>query len=220
MAQPADQQELQPAGSGLSLEMEQELYRLLGRLLGTLEAMATDNDTPVEGRQRQWLQEALDCGHELKEHVEALAFLAAPDAAARLNRSPYSVRRMVEHAVRAAGWQASERQVELRLPNLDAWAERMVEVDVRAMDRVIRGACEYLVLSLPRGGAVEVRLAQVQGALRIDLLGDTNQRTRPEGQAPSQLLQVAWQHIARLHHGRLLLDVQELSAEIWLPLSR
>jgi hypothetical protein len=205
------------ARAGLSVTMEQELYRLLGRLLGTLEAMATDAQEPVEGRQRIWLQQALDSGHELKEHLEALAFLASPRPEERLVRAPYPVRRMVEHAVRAAGWQASERDVDLILPALERWAERNVNVDVRAIDRVIRGVCEQVVQWVGMGGRVEVTLSEEQGGLRIALTAEGN---RAEGtlRGPSELLFAAWQCIAALHGGRLGLDTGALSATLWLPL--
>jgi hypothetical protein len=206
------------ARSGLSVAMEQELYRLLGRLLGTLEAMATDAQEPVEGRQRIWLQQALDSGHELKEHLEALAFLASPRPEERLARAPYPVRRMVEHAVRAAGWQASERDVDLILPALERWAERNVNVDVRAIDRVIRGLCEHLVQRVGAGGRVEVTLTEEeQGGLRIALQAE-GERADVTPRGPSELLFAAWQCIAALHGGRLGLDVTGLSATLWLPL--
>jgi hypothetical protein len=204
------------ARAGLSVSMEQELYRLLGRLLGTLEAMATDAQEPVEGRQRLWLQQALDSGHELKEHLEALVFLASPHPDERLVRAPYPVRRMVEHAVRAAGWQASERDVDLILPALERWAERNVNVDVRAIDRVIRGLCEHLVQWVGTGGRVEVTLSEEQGGLRIALLAEGDRAGTPR--PPSELLFAAWQCIAGLHGGRLGLDVASLSATLWLPL--
>jgi hypothetical protein len=217
------------ARGGLSVAMEQELYRLLGRLLGTLEAMATDVQEPVQGRQRAWLQQALDSGHELKEHLEALAFLASPSPEERLVRAPYSVRRMVEHAVRAAGWQASEQDVDLTLPAMERWSERSVNVDVRAIDRVIRGLCEHLVLTVGSGGRVEVTLSEEQDGLRVALHGEPPARGEsPEASAradraprgPSELLFAAWQCIATLHGGRLGLEIAQLTATLWLPLCR
>lgn len=202
---------------GLSVAMEEELYRLLGRLLGHLEAMATDIQEPLTARQSAWLHEALESGHELKEHIEALAFLASPEPAQRLVRAPYSVRRMVEHAVRAAGWQATEREVLLVLPPLEQWAERSVNVDVRAIDRVIRGVCEHLVRSVIRGGRVEVALTAVDNGLRL-LLTSKGQLPEDKRAVPTELLLTAWQCIVTLHGGRLSLDIAGGKAELWLPL--
>jgi signal transduction histidine kinase len=197
--------------------MEAELFRLLGGLLGTLEAVATDAQQPLEGRQRERLQQALDLGHELKDHVEAFSFLANGDACERLTIAPYSVRRMLEHAVRSAAWQASEHGVSLTLPALDQWSERSVRVDVRALDRVIRGACEYLISVVSRGGRVEVTVSAAQGGLQVDLRGES----LVEGLAPkppSELLHAAWRRLIELHGGRFTLLGPRLHAELWLPM--
>ena len=206
-----------PPYQGLSIGMEQHLYRLLGRLLGTLETMATSVDEDAfEGRQRTWLQEALDSGHDLKEHIEALAFLATPDPEQRLDRAPYSVRRMVEHAVRAAGWLASERGVSLVLPRLEGWAEREVNVDVRAVDRVIRGLSELMIGCVKRRSAVEVSLSESDHVLCVRM--DARGESVAELPVPSELLLSAWQCIAALHHGRVWLSIEQKSAVLWLPL--
>jgi signal transduction histidine kinase len=201
-----------------TLGMEHEVFRLLGGLLGSMEALATDAQMPLEGRQRERLQQALDFGHELKDHVEAFSFLAQGDARERLTMAPYSVRRMLEHAVRSAAWQASERGVSLTLPALEAWAEHSVVVDVRALDRVIRGACEYLISVVSHGGSVDVRLSTAQGGLQVELRGDSLVQGL-EPKAPSELLYAAWQRTVQLHAGEFSLDRARLRALLWLPLT-
>ncbi len=198
--------------------MEQEVFRLLGGVLGTLEALATDAQQPLEGRQRERLQQALDLGHELKDHIEALTFLAQGEVCDRLTIAPYSVRRMLEHAVRSAAWQASEHGVSLTLPPLEQWSERSVRVDVRALDRVIRGACEYLIGIVSRGGRVDVTVGAVQGGLQVDLRGES---LKPGlvAKPPSELLHAAWRRLIELHGGRFALHGQQLHAELWLPMS-
>jgi hypothetical protein len=202
----------------ISVGMQHEVFRLLGGLLGTLEALATDADAPVEGPQRERLQQALDLGHELKDHVEAYAFLADAAAGERLSVAPYSVRRMLEHAVRSAAWQASERGVSLTLPALEAWSERKVMVDVRALDRVIRGACEFLISRISRGGRVDVVVA-AQDGLQVLLRGESGAQAVAE-KPPSELLYGAWLRTVELHGGRFYLDGERLRAELWLPMSQ
>jgi hypothetical protein len=198
--------------------MEQDLFRLLGGLLGTLEALATDAQAPFEGTQHDRLQQALDFGHELKDHVEAFSFLANSDPYERLTIAPYSVRRMLEHAVRSAAWLASEHGVSLTLPPLESWQERMVKVDVRALDRVIRGACEYLISLVSRGGAVNVTVSMAQGGLQVELCGESLAQTA-KPKLPAELLYAAWRRMVELHGGKFVLAPERAHAELWLPMS-
>ena len=216
---PAERESTQSAEApSFTVGMEQELFRLLGGLLGTLEALATDVHAPFEGPQHDRLQQALDFGHELKDHVEAFSFLANNDPRDRLTMAPYSVRRMLEHAVRSAAWQASERGVSLTLPALESWSERSVVVDVRALDRVIRGACEYLIDVVSRGGRVDVTVASAQGGLQVELRGESlvqGGKAKP----PAELLYASWRRMVELHGGTFALSPERAHAELWLPMS-
>src|SRR4051794_8687142 len=88
----------------LSKQMEDEVYGLLGALLGMMEVLSIDSVDPLVPRQRKLVADALRYGDLLRARVEALITLFADEHDARFQRVEYSLRRLLDHAVRGASW--------------------------------------------------------------------------------------------------------------------
>src|SRR5262245_36439777 len=87
--------------------MEDEVSASLGGLLGLLEVLAIDAEPPLSTRQQHCLDEALRLGDALRAKVEALVTLLSDEADPRFAKTSHALRRLIDHAVRAAGWSAS-----------------------------------------------------------------------------------------------------------------
>ena len=105
-----------PMPGGLSREMEDEVYGMLGALLGMLEVLLLDVTDPLAPRQRRFLDEALRFGDKLRARVEAMVILLSAQGDEHHKAAEYSLRRLIDHAVRGASWSATEKGVALALP--------------------------------------------------------------------------------------------------------
>jgi hypothetical protein len=206
--------------SSVNANMERELHKLLGAMLGMLEVLASDLRHPLSERQRAWVAEAVRYGHMLKDRVDAVLLLANHGAAEeRLRPAPVSLRRLVEHAVRGAAWEAEERKVRLILPSDDASFADTIVVDVQLVDRAVRSMTETLIL-LIAPGELEATVVHESDFVHIELRGQRDLGVTPavfEDERASELLCAAWQRVAELHRGSLLLDLSAGRIRLSLP---
>ena len=206
-----------PVDVRLSREMEDEVYNELGALLGMLEVLSIDAVDPLLPRQRRFLDEALRFGDRLRGRVEAMVTLLSDPHDERFKPSDYSLRRLIDHAVRGAGWAATERGVSLELPASGGWESESVRIDVARVDRALRGITDSLVTAVGARGRVEVKIWASGPHLHLELRGFPAQR--PEGTALgfSPLLLSVWQHVFALQQGSLWLDRETFAVRIQLP---
>jgi hypothetical protein len=185
--------------------MEDEVSASLGGLLGLLEVLAIDAEPPLSTRQQRCLDEALRLGDALRSKVEALVTLLSDEADPRFAKSSHALRRLIDHAVRAAGWSASERGVELRMPPAGPWEEALVSVDLPRTDRVLRAMTDALVACVGSDGGV-VELAIELAASSVRLVLSARAENEPARLAVPQLVWAAWQQLIMLQGGTLELD--------------
>jgi hypothetical protein len=208
----------QPAQQRLSKDMEDELYGVLGALLGMLEVLSLDATDPLLPRQRRFVDEALRFGDKLRARVEAMVVLLSDERDARHAPGDYALRRLIDHAVRGASWGASERGVALELPAPGAaWDEERLFIDPPRVDRALRGLTDALVAGVGERGRVELHV-QVAGAqLGLELRGLPGERAQAEPLQVSALLLSAWQRVFALQGGSLTVDRDTFTARVQLP---
>ena len=199
---------------------EDEVYGLLGALLGTLEVVATDEEQPVAPVQEERLRSALALCGRLQTYIESLLTLAGEDLGRRLRRAHCLVRPLVEHAVRGALRRFEAQAVSLRLPASAAWGEQRVYVDASRVDRALRGLAEALVDRVGEGGAIDLSVDRMGRHVVLVLRG----RSRVDGGSRvigpgTALLERAARHLLELHGGGLSLDPAQLALEVRLPAS-
>lgn len=218
----APEQATNEAGPGraqarLSREMEDEVYSVLGALLGMLEVLSIDAVEPLTPRQRRFLDEALRFGDRLKARVEALVTLLSDENDERFKPSAYPLRRLIDHAVRGACWAAKEKGVSLSLPASGGWENDSLSIDAARVDRALRGVTDTLVAAVGEHGRVEVRVLPAGAQCCIELRGFPD--AQPEGVVLelSALLLSAWHHTFALQKGSLRLDRETFTARVELP---
>lgn len=199
---------------------EDEVYGLLGALLGTLEVVATDESHPVGRVQEERLRSALGLCSRLQTYIESLLTLSADDLDRRLRRSHSSVRPLVEHAVRGAVRRFEAERVSVRMPATPEWGEQRVFVDASRVDRALRALAEALADRVGAGGAIEVSVSRLEGDVVLALRGRARAESGPRQASPGTgLLERAARYLLELHGGRLSLDPARLGLEVRLPVS-
>ena len=200
-----------------SREMEDEVFGVLGALLGMLEVLSLDVDEPLAPRQRRFLDEALRFGDSLRARVEAMAILLSDQRDQRFSPAEYPLRRLIDHAVRGAGWSAKEKAVALELPGAGAWEGEPLQIDAARVDRALRGLTDALVAAVGHGGRVEVAVEVDGPELCISLCGSPGASAQAGKLEPSALLVSAWEHVFALQGGSLRLDREAFTARVRLP---
>jgi hypothetical protein len=201
----------------LSKAMEDEIYGLLGALLGMLEVLSIDVQAPLNERQRRFVNDALRFGDALRARVEGLVTLFTDEDDPRFQRTPYGLRRLIDHAIRAASWAAAEKGITILLPQGESWEADLLLVDAARVDRAVRSITDTLVAALGKDGQVELRVEDRQDSVRLTL------SARPEGLVSlpalslSAIMMSAWEHVFRLQHGSLSVDAAQLSVVMELP---
>lgn len=214
---PAVAGEGRPAHLAFSREMEDDVFAVLGALLGMLEVLSLDVQDPLGPRQRRFLDEALRFGDRLRARVEAMVSLLADQRDPRFAPAEYPLRRLMDHAVRGAGWTANESGVALELPAGGAWESELLQIDAARVDRALRGLTDALVAGVGRGGRVEVGVERDGPELAISLRGF------PGADAPSRRLEIpsllmsAWEHVFALQDGSLRCEPEAFTACVRLP---
>ena len=196
--------------------MEDEINVSLGSLLGMLEVLSIDADEPLTPRQQRSLSEALRMGDALRIRVEALTTLLADEADPRFAKTHFPLRRLIDHAVRAAGWAASEQRVELRLPPSGAWEDDLVWVDAPRTDRALRGMTDALVAGMGAVGGV-VELSVERHAHGVRLVFTRRPGGEPAPLAVSALVWSGWQRLIELQGGRIELEREASRLTLELP---
>jgi hypothetical protein len=205
------------AGGSISREMEDEVFGMLGALLGMLEVLSLDVEEPLAPRQRRFLDEALRFGDKLRARVEAMAILLSDQRDQRFRPAEYPVRRLIDHAVRGAGWAATEKGVGLELPAGGGWEDALLQIDAARVDRALRGLTDALVTAVGQGGRVAVAVELEGPELCVTLRGYPGEAVQAGGLELSSLLMSAWQHVFALQGGSLRLDREAFTASVWLP---
>jgi signal transduction histidine kinase len=141
----------------LTKAMEDEVYSVLGALLGMLEVLSIDTQAPLSERQRRFVNDALRFGDMLRARVEALVTLFSDERDERYQRAPYALRRLIDHSVRAASWAAAEKGVSIVLPAADSSGIFLL-VDAARVDRALRSITDTLVSALGKDGQVTLRV--------------------------------------------------------------
>lgn len=204
----------------LSQAMEHEMYSSLGAVLGMLEVLSISVEQPLSPPQKKLVDEALRFGDGLRARLEALLVMFSDADGASQAPCAFTVRRLVDHAVRAASWSAHEKRVTLRLPEHGAWESEAVVIDVARVDRALRGMTDAVIAAVPEGGAVHLRVEVLPEQVRLSLLaeGDGVQGDGPE-LAHSHVLHAGWTHLIALQGGRLSIDSRPARIVLDLPRS-
>lgn len=199
---------------------EDEVYGLLGALLGTLEVVATDETHPVDKVQEDRLRSALALCGRLQTYIESLLTLSADDLERRLRRSHSPVRPLVEHAVRGAVRRFEAEDVSVRMPATPEWGEQRVFVDASRVDRALRALAESLADRVGAGGAIEVSVSRLDTHVVLALRGRARSDAGVRQPNPGVgLLERAARYLLELHGGGLSLDASRLGLEVRLPVS-
>lgn len=205
-----------PAGP-FSREMEDDVNGVLGALLGMLEVLSLDVEEPLSPRQRRFLDEALRFGDGLRARVEGMAILLADRRDPRFVPAEYPLRRLIDHAVRGAGWTAKEKGVALELPAGGDWESELLHIDAARVDRALRGLTDALVAGVGQGGRVEVAVERDGAQLAITLRAHFAEAVHVGGLQIPALLVSAWEHVLTLQGGSLRLDRDASTASVRLP---
>jgi hypothetical protein len=214
-----------PARTRSSLAQEEEVYSMLGALLGTLEVVATDDVYPLAEPQVARVRSAVQLCHGLQHQLEALLTLAADDLPAGLRRTHSAVRPLVEHAVRGAVRGFAAQGVELQVPAGESWGSERVFIDSSRVDRMLKGLSETLAASVGKNGAVEVTIQPSVRHVAVVLTGhagtalSTKQLAGQPTLATSALLIRGATRLFELHGGGLTVDASRLLLHVLLPRS-
>lgn len=196
--------------------MEDEVNGSLGALLGMLEVLSIDVQEPLSDRQQAFVADALRMGDRVRASVEALLTLLSDEEDPRFGKSAYALRRLVDHAVRAAGWSASDHHVTLTLPESGDWESEPLWLEPGRVDRCLRAMTDALVAAVTPGGAVELRLEPAPRHVALVLsatpaAGQTAQLSVPH------VVRSAWQRLIALQAGQLTIDAERLRLRLELP---
>lgn len=207
----------EPLGNPLTKAMEDEIFSTLGALLGMLEVLSIDAQPPLTERQRRFVNEALRFGDMLRGRVEALLTLFADERDPRHQRSPYALRRLIDHSVRAASWAAAEKGVNIVLPSSEA-CESFLFVDAARVDRALRAITDTLVAGLGKDGQVVLRVEdRLDSVLLLLTAGSAGAGNASPAISLSTLMLSAWERLFALQGGSLSVDHAALSVSIELP---
>lgn len=201
----------------LTKAMEDELYSVLGALLGMLEVLSIDTQAPLTERQRRFVNDALRFGDMLRARVEAMATLFADERDPRFSRAPYAVRRLIDHSVRAASWAAAEKGVRIVLPAGERWESDLLLVDAARVDRALRAITDTLVAALGKDGQVVLHVEDFEDHVSLKLSAHADGGAAAPALSLSTLLLSAWEHVFRLQDGNLRVDSTTLSVIMELP---
>lgn len=191
--------------------MEDEVYAVLGALLGMLEVSATDRIEPLGERHQRWIAEALRFGDALRERVDAMLALGTDPADERHRREVYPLRRLVDHSIRGVTWHASEKGVQLSCQELQEDDDVQLFIDVSRVDRSLRSITEALVDGVGQGGVLTLDVSGEEAAVQLRLRG-----ARADGASgqfrPSELVEAAWHYVFALQGAevRIAHDVPEV----------
>lgn len=205
------------SGASISREMEDDVFGVLGALLGMLEVLSLDVEDPLAPRQRRFVDEALRFGDRLRARVEAMVILLSDQRDQRFQPRQYPLRRLIDHAVRGAGWAATEKGVALALPAGGGWEDALLQIDAARVDRALRGLTDALVSAVSQGGRVAVAIEIDGSELCITLRGCPGEAAQAGGLELSSLLVSAWEHVFALQGGSLRLDRDAFAASVRLP---
>lgn len=197
--------------------MEDEVNGALGGVLGMLEVLTIDVEEPLSARQQGFVAAALQHGDKLRSTVEALLVLLTDPNDPRFLCRPYPLRRLVDHAVRAAGWSAREKQVTLTLPEPGLWEAHLVSIDAPRIDRALRHMTDLLVSALAPEGSVTLAIELGTDFVRIVLSGVAPQAGATL-RVPGVVL-TAWYHLLQLSGGRFKAEPEALRFMLELPSS-
>jgi hypothetical protein len=195
--------------------MEDEVNGALGGLLGMLEVLTIDVEEPLSPRQQGFVAAALEHGDKLRSTVEALFVLLSDPNDPRFLCRPYPLRRLVDHAVRAAGWSAREKRVTLELPEPGAWEVHLVSIDAPRIDRALRHMTDVLVSGVAPEGTVTLAIELAAESVRLELSG-----LAPHAGAPLRVPGVvlsAWHELLQLSGGSFQAELTALRFTLELP---
>lgn len=195
--------------------MEDEVNGALGGLLGLLEVLSIDVEEPLSPRQQGFVAAALSHGDSVRQRVEALLVLLTDESDPRFLCRPYTLRRLVDHAVRAAGWSARERQVTLQLPEPGPWETHLVSIDAPRVDRALRHMTDALVGALSPHGTVALTIELGAEQVWLTLSGVAPEEP-PTLRVPA-VVSKAWHHLLQLSGGRLKAEPEALRFTLELP---
>jgi hypothetical protein len=201
----------------LSKAMEDEVYSVLGALLGMLEVLSIDAQAPLTERQRRFVNDALRFGDMLRARVEALVTLFADERDPRFGRAPYALRRLIDHSIRAASWAAAEKGVSIVLPAGERWEADLLLVDAARVDRALRAITDTLVAALGKDGQVVLRVEDGGDRVSLVLSAHADGALPAVSLSLSAILLSAWEHVFRLQGGSLRVDAGALSVFMELP---
>jgi signal transduction histidine kinase len=200
----------------MSKAMEDEVYSVLGALLGMLEVLSIDTQAPLTERQRRFVNDALRFGDMLRARVEALVTLFSDERDERYQPAPYALRRLIDHSVRAASWAAAEKGVSIVLPPGDS-AGTFLLVDASRVDRALRSITDTLVSALGKDGQVLLRVEERAESVLLALSAGPVAPASSPALALSSIMLSAWSHLFRLQGGSMRVDAAALSVSIELP---
>lgn len=199
----------------MSKAMEDEVYSILGALLGMLEVLSIDTQTPLTERQRRFVNDALRFGDMLRARVEALVTLFSDEGDTRYQRAPYALRRLIDHSVRAASWAAAEKGVSIVLPAGEGGT--FVLVDAARVDRALRSITDTLVSALGKDGEVVLRVEDRAESVLLALSAGPRAAASAPLLSLSTIMLSAWEHLFRLQGGSMRVDAGALAVSIELP---
>jgi hypothetical protein len=201
----------------LSKDMEDEVYGLLGALLGMLEVLSIDTVDPLVPRQHKLVADALHYGDMLRARVEGLITLFSDAHDARFKPVEYSLRRLLDHAVRGATWSAADKGVSIVLPDSGDWEQVMVGIDPARTDRALRAITDTLVGALAAQDRVLVRVQLSDDFVQVELSGVSDAAIKPALRELSAVLCAAWLRLFSMHGGGLSVQSETMTVQVRLP---
>jgi hypothetical protein len=207
-----------PRATGLAqpdllLQFERELGVALGAV-GALGELLLLNGAGLSGEQGEWLERLLSSGQKARELLDSFLLLARNErTAATYTCEPKRVSSVVGHAVRGSAWEAESLGASASLGEL---SDAEVFVDVRVLNKTVRGLLNVFYTAAGVGGEVVVSAVHAGDVVNISL------EARPSNGKPvslsfSQLLVRSWERILVGHGGELVLDAESGTCRIVLP---
>lgn len=203
-----------PQPPAFTREMEDDVLGLLGGLLGLLEVLSIDVREPLTTRQQSVMNDALKFGDRLRARIEAMVTLLGDERDPRYQPSDYSLRRLIDHAVRGANWTASEKGVRLVLPDTEAFGQETVRIDATRVDRAVRAITDALVAHLGRGHELLVEVSRDDRQVVIELRANSAEPLLPFDLPRLSVL--AFERVFALHGGHMLVNRDKASVRIEL----
>jgi len=198
--------------------LEDEVLATCGGLLGAIEALAYELPEKPPPRTERALQDARRFAANVRDHVEALSWLALPELETTSSRVAFSVSRWVEHACRGALPRLSGLGITLHWPSAEELRPLSVALAVSRMDRALTVMLEQLGAAVGSDARIVLDAVAEADDVRLTLSAERGVgHDSSLGEPISPLLLQAWARIIAWHRGSFAHDADALTITCVLP---